>query len=114
GRWLCLQRGDAGIGGLLHGQCGIEAQPAEADAAAGLDLTDLPQLGADYGDRTDEAAQAGPVLGQDDRHVAGEVIEPTAYSVSWILDGCRPASPPLLRVQVGLGPFSRMPRRLEL
>src|SRR5690606_39349565 len=59
--------------GLLHGQCGIEAQPAEADAVAGLDLTDLPQFGADYGDRTDEAAQAGPVLGQDDRHVAGEV-----------------------------------------
>ncbi|MNI54555.1 hypothetical protein D3C73_1094530 [compost metagenome] len=43
-----------------------------------------------------------------------KLMLPMAYSQSWILDGCRPASPPFSRAQVGLGPISRTPRRLEL
>ena len=39
----------------------------------GLQLADLPELGADDRRRADEAAEARPVGAEDDRHVAGEV-----------------------------------------
>ena len=39
---------------------------------------------------------------------------PTAYALSWMLEGCRPASPPSGRAQRGFGPISRTPVRLEL
>ena len=39
---------------------------------------------------------------------------PTAYGLSWMLDGCRPASPPLSRTHSGFGPIRRTPVRLEL
>ena len=39
---------------------------------------------------------------------------PTAYGVSWMFDGCRPASPPSARAQSGVGPTSRTPVRAEL
>ena len=39
---------------------------------------------------------------------------PTEYGVSWMLDGCRPASPPSARAQRGFGPTSRTPVRAEL
>ena len=41
-------------------------------------------------------------------------IAPTAYGVSWMFDGCRPASPPSGRAQAGFGPISRTPVRAEL
>ena len=39
---------------------------------------------------------------------------PTAYALSWMLEGCSPASPPSGRAQRGFGPISRTPVRLEL
>ncbi len=60
----------------------IAAPPAPAAAAstvtkphavAGRELADLPQIGLDHHQRANEAAQAGAVGPEDDRHVAGEV-----------------------------------------
>ena len=45
----------------------------KAQLVAGLDLADLPQLGLGDGHRADETAEAGAILGQDHREVAGEV-----------------------------------------
>ncbi|MGY4281338.1 hypothetical protein ACVWXO_000558 [Bradyrhizobium sp. LM2.7] len=42
-----------------------------------------------------------------------KVTEAMAYSQSWMLEGCNPASPPSLRVHVGFGPTSRMPSRWD-
>jgi hypothetical protein len=39
---------------------------------------------------------------------------PMAYALSWMFDGCRPASPPSVRAQAGFGPNNRTPVRLEL
>ena len=39
---------------------------------------------------------------------------PIAYALSWMLDGCNPASPPSSRAHSGLGPIRRTPVRLEL
>ena len=45
----------------------------EPDAVARLHLPHFPQLGLGDGHRADEAAEAGPVAGQDHREVAGEI-----------------------------------------
>ncbi len=45
----------------------------EPDAVARLHLPHFPQLGLGDGHRADEAAEAGPVAGQDHREIAGEV-----------------------------------------
>ena len=59
-----------------------------------------------------------PRLGPSRVRITGlspvKLMLPMAYSQSWMLDGCSPASPPLSRAQSGLGPVRRTPRRLEL
>ncbi len=52
--------------------CGL-GHRAEAHPVARLELAHLPALGLDDGGGADEAAQAGAVGAEDDRHVAGEV-----------------------------------------
>ncbi|MNF70635.1 hypothetical protein D3C84_525510 [compost metagenome] len=39
---------------------------------------------------------------------------PMAYGLSWMFEGCSPASPPSARTHSGLGPIRRTPVRLEL
>ena len=56
----------------------------------------------------------GPSLAKMTGKSPVKLIAPMAYSQSWTLDGWSPASPPFSRAQLGVGPDSRMPRRLEL
>ncbi len=60
---------DRGSGDLIVGP----GDGDKADGVAGLELAHLPQLVARDDRRADEAAEAGAVGAEDDRHVAGEV-----------------------------------------
>ena len=64
---------DSRVLGLFQRQGLGEGDGREADAVAGLELAHFPQLRLGDGHRADETAQAGAVLGEDHREVAGEV-----------------------------------------
>lgn len=59
-----------------------------------------------------------PRLGPSGPRITGmspvKSTAPIAYALSWMFDGCRPASPPSARAHCGFGPISRTPVRLEL
>ena len=100
----------AGVGGG-----GLVAGPRhQPHPVAGRELAELPPLGGGDDGRADEAAEARPVGAEDDRHVTGDVDRADGVAVSWMFDGCRPASPPSSRAHRGRGPISRTPVRAEL
>ena len=59
-----------------------------------------------------------PRLGPSGPRITGispvKSTAPMAYGLSWMFDGCSPASPPLSRTHSGFGPIRRTPVRLEL
>ena len=81
----------------------VEGDGNEADHVARLELAHLPELGLDDGGGTDEAAQAGAVGAEQDRHVAGEVDG--ADGVGVVVD--------VRRVQAGLAAVGARPARLR-
>ena len=85
----------------------------EADAVTRLDLPHLPQLGLGDRDRQTKPPRLGPSRVRITGLSPVKLMLPMAYSQSWMLDGCSPASPPLSRAQSGLGPVRRTPRRLS-
>ena len=60
---------------MCIGQCGgfFDGEALEAHGVAGLELAKLPAFGFDDDGGADEAAEAGAVGAEQDRHVAGEI-----------------------------------------
>ena len=88
------------ISACLRGHSGLGRDVAdgnEADSVARRELAELPPVGGDDRQRADEPTEARPVGPEDDRHVAGEVDRADGVGVSWMFDGCSPASPPSSR-----------------
>ena len=77
-------------------------------------LPELPQFVVHDRHRTHEAAEARAVQLRITGMSPVKSTAPIAYALSWIFEGCRPASPPSARAHCGFGPISRMPVRLEL
>ena len=101
-RWQChradrRQSLDAAQLRLLQALRLLEADGVKAQRVAGLDLADLPQLGLGDGHRADETAEAGAVLGQDHREVAGEVDRAdgvfAVVHVGWVQAGFAAVGP---------------------
>ncbi len=58
---------------LLQRLCLLKTDWMKANAIAGLHLADFPQFRFGDGDRTDKAAEAWAIAGEDHRKIAGEV-----------------------------------------
>ena len=71
--WNNTQILDGGILGFFQCLGFSEADRREANAVAGFELADFPQFGFGNGHRAHKPAEAGAILGQDNREIAGEI-----------------------------------------
>ena len=104
------------------GAIAIEAAAGAGDTRARTNCTVSPGRNCPSFHNSSRTTVTGhtkpPRLGPSGPRITGmspvKSTAPIAYALSWMFDGCRPASPPSTRAHCGFGPISRTPVRLEL